>query len=571
MSARPSGSPSPDRSLSSRRWSNGVQVLLAALVVAAYSRVARNGFIDLDDNDYVTQNPYVQQGLTWKGIVWAFTTGHSANWHPLTWITHMIDCQIAGTTPMLPHLVNLALHVASTILLFRLFLRATDAIGASAFVAAAFGLHPLHVESVAWIAERKDVLSAFLGILTISAYVRWVEAPTKGRRVLVLVLYALGLLAKPMLVTLPFVLVLLDRWPLRREPSLSALLIEKADLLVLAAGSSVATFLVQRAAGAMTLGEQVPFVIRAENALVAYATYLGKALVPVDLAVFYPHPGSSYPPVRVAVAALVLAAVSVLAWRTARARPWIAVGWLWFVGTLVPVIGLVQVGSQSMADRYMYLPMVGLSIAAAFEVAERVRRSPGARPAVLALFALAAGAWTWLTWRQVGAWESDRTLFAHAVDVMPDSHIAHDNLGNVHLREGRIDLAMAEYREALRLRPDYAEARCNIGMALELSGKPADALAEYRAALRLDPGLAEAHVNLGQLLLKGGQIDPAIAELEAALRSNPDFVEAHQNLGVALLAKGRRPEALAEFRRALALRPGYAEAQRMIVKAGGAQ
>jgi tetratricopeptide (TPR) repeat protein len=546
-----------------------VEIGLGLLVVVAYAQVARNGFINLDDNDYVTQNRYVQLGLTWKGIVWAFTTGHSANWHPLTWITHMIDCQIAGTTPALPHLVNLALHLASTILLFRLFLRATGELGASAFVGAVFGLNPLHVESVVWIAERKDVLSAFFGILTMGAYVRWAEEPTNVRRVLVSVLYALGLLAKPMLVTMPFVLILLDRWPLSRQRPLAALVREKLDLFALAAASSVATFLVQRAAGAVS--ERVPFGLRAENAVVSYAAYLWKTLVPVDLAVFYPHPGSAYPPGRVAIAALVVALISVVAWRTARARPWIAVGWLWFVGMLVPVIGLVQVGSQSMADRYAYLPMIGLSIAVGFELSERVRRSPALRAAALALLAFAIAAWSWLTWRQVGYWESDRTLFTHVVDVMPENHVAHGILGNVHLREGRIDLAMEEYQKALQIRPEYAQGHSNMGMALELSGKPAEAIAEYRAALRYDPRLAEAHMNLGQLLVKQGRTDLAIPELEAALRSNPDLVEAHQNLGVALLATGRRTEAIAQFRRALELRPNYAEAQRMIVKAGAAQ
>jgi tetratricopeptide (TPR) repeat protein len=238
---------------------------------------------------------------------------------------------------------------------------------------------------------------------------------------------------------------------------------------------------------------------------------------------------------------------------------------------LVPVIGLVQVGSQSMADRYTYLPMIGLSIAFGFEAKERVRRSPGARPAALTLFALAVGAWTWLAGRQVGYWESDRTLFGHVVDVMPGNHIAHGILGNVHLRERRLDLAMEEYREALRIRPGYAQAYCNIGMVLELSGKPDDAIAEYKTALRWDPGLAEAHHNLGRLLSTRGETAAAIAELEAALRSNPDLVEGHQNLGVALLAAGRKAEAIAEFRRALELRPGYAEAQRMIEKASASQ
>jgi hypothetical protein len=561
----------------SERAKLAVEFGLAVLVIAAYAGVAKNGFIELDDNQYVTQNPYVQQGLTWKGIVWALTTGHSANWHPLTWITHMIDCQLAGTTPMLPHLVNLGLHVASTILLFRLFLRATGAFGPSAFIAAVFGLHPLHVESVAWIAERKDVLSAFFGILTMSAYVRWVEAPTKSRRVLVAVLYALGLLAKPMLVTLPFVLILMDVWPLRRlraagsGTSFAALALEKIDLLVLAVGSSVATFFVQRAAGAMTMSEFVPFRLREENALVSYATYLWKAIYPVDLAVYYPHPVTPYPPLRVALAAVVVAAGCVVAWLGARSRPWVTVGWLWFLGMLVPVIGLVQVGSQAMADRYMYLPMVGLSIAVGFEGAELARRSDALRSAVVALFLVAVGAWTWLTRRQVGFWETDRTLFGHVVDVLPENHLAHGILGNVHLRERRFDLAVAEYREALRIHPTYAQGYCNLGMVAELSGKPDEAIGRYREALRFDPNLAEAHHNLGQLFATQGKTDAAIAELEAALRSDPDLVEAHQNLGIAFLAAGRKAEALAQFRRALELRPGYGPAQRMIEKASRAQ
>jgi tetratricopeptide (TPR) repeat protein len=555
----------------SRRAKHAVSLALAVLVIAAYAGVARNGFINLDDNDYVTQNPYVQQGLTWKGIRWAFTTGHSANWHPLTWLSHMLDCQLAGTTPELPHLVNLGLHVASTVLLFRLFLRATSSIGPSAFVAAVFGLHPLHVESVAWIAERKDVLSAFFGILTMQAWVAWVEKPSAGRRIAVAVLYALGLLAKPMLVTLPFVLLLLDHWPLRRGRALVSLALEKADLLALAAASSVTTFLVQRAAGAMSLSERVPFGLRAENALVSYATYLGRSLVPVDLAVYYPHPASSYPAGRVILGAVVVVGLSVIAWLAARPRPWIPVGWLWFVGMLVPVIGLVQVGSQAMADRYAYLPMIGLSIAIGFEAAELAKRAPAARVAATTLGVLAVLAWAWLTRIQVGYWRTDRTLFGHVVEVMPENHIAHGILGNVHLRERRLDLATEEYRTALRIRPSYAQAYSNLGMVLEFSGRPSDAIAQYRTALRWDPGLAEAHHNLGRLLATQGETAAGIAELEAALRSNPDLVEAHLNLGVVLLGAGRRAEAIAEFRRALELRPGYAEAQRMIEKASAGQ
>jgi tetratricopeptide (TPR) repeat protein len=550
-----------------RRRELAIGGLLAALTIAAYARVAGNGFINLDDNDYVTENLRVQAGLSWKGAAWAFTTGHSANWHPLTWLSHMLDCQLFGMNPAGPHLTNLALHVASVLLLFHLFRRMTAAVGPSAFVAAAFALHPVHVESVAWVAERKDVLSALLWILTTLVYVRWVERPGAGRWAWVVALYTLGLLAKPMLVTLPFVLLLLDVWPLSRLESpwrdrvrLARLVREKSALFALAAASCAVTFLVQRGAGAMSLGDQIPFALRAQNALMAYVAYLGKTVVPARLAVFYPHRVEAFPALQVAGAALLLLAATVLALRTARERPWFAVGWLWFLGTLVPVIGLVQVGSQAMADRYMYVPMIGLSAAVGFGAAEIVQRSRVARPAIAGLFALAVAGWTGLTWRQVGLWKDDQSLFRHVVEVMPENYLAHGILGNVHLRGNRFEEAMAEYREALRLRPSYAQAHSNLGMAFELQGRPADATAEYRTALLWSPDLPEAHHNLGRLLAEQGSTDQAIGHYEAALRANPDLVEAHVNLGVALTKVGRIDEAIAHLERALELKPGFAAA-----------
>jgi tetratricopeptide (TPR) repeat protein len=544
---------------------------LAALTIAAYARVAGNGFINLDDNDYVTQSPHVQAGITWKGVVWAFTTGHSANWHPLTWLSHMLDCQLYGMNPTGHHLTSLLLHVASTLLLFRLFLRTTGMPFPSAFVAAAFGLHPLHVESVAWVAERKDVLSAFFWIATTLAYVSWVEKRRVGRYLAVIALYALGLLSKPMLVTLPFTLLLLDVWPLHRietpwrEAQVSLrLLREKVPLFLLAVASSVVTFLVQRAAGAMSLGDQISFPLRVQNALVAYAAYLWKSLAPTALAVYYPHPIEAYPGWRVASAALVLGTMTVFAWREGRRRPWIAVGWLWFLGTLVPVIGLVQVGSQAMADRYTYVPMIGLSLSVAFSAAEIGRRSNTARITMAALLLLAAVAWTGLTWRQVGYWKDDRTLFGHVAVVMPENHLAHGILGNVHLREHRFDEAMAEYQTALRLRPSYAQAYSNMGMVFELSGHPAEAIERYETALRWSPDLAEAHQNLGSLLASQGRLGPAIAHLEAAVKSNPDLVEAHMNLGSAFALSGRLDEAIVQFKKALELKPDNADAKRKL-------
>ena len=534
-----------------------LSIALAVLTVAAYARVVGNGFINLDDNDYLTQSPHVQAGLTGRGIVWAFTTGHSANWHPLTWISHMLDVELYGMRPAGHHLTSLALHVASTVLLFRLLVRMTQSIGPSAFVAVVFGLHPLHVESVAWAAERKDVLSAFFWILTTQAYVSWVERRTAGRYAAVLAFYVLGLLSKPMLVTLPFTLLLLDLWPLARAGA-PWLVREKIPLFLLAAASSVVTFLVQRAAGAMALTDVVPFVLRLENALVAYVAYLWKALVPTALAVYYPHPIDSYPFWQVAGATCVLLAATALAWKQRKTRPWLAVGWLWFLGTLVPVIGLVQVGSQAMADRYMYVPMIGLAIAVGFGVAEFAKRAGAVALVVVAV------AWTAATWRQVGYWKDDRTLFEHVAAVLPTNYLAHGILGSVHLREHRLDEAMAQYEEALRLRPSYAQAHCNEGMVLELTGHPAEAIEKYETALRWSPALPEAHHNLGRLLAAQGHLDSAIAHFEAALQSNPDLVDAHLNLGSALMLVGRRTDAIAHFTKAVELRPGDRDVQRKL-------
>jgi tetratricopeptide (TPR) repeat protein len=528
---------------------------LAVLTIAAYARVAGNGFINLDDNDYVTASPHVQAGLTCSSIRWAFTTGHSANWHPLTWLSHMLDVQLYGMNAGGHHLTSLALHVASTLLLFHLFLKTTGALYPSAFVAAVFGLHPLHVESVAWVAERKDVLSAFFWILTTLAYVEWTKKPQTSRYLLVVVLFALGLMSKPMLVTLPFALLLLDVWPLRRPGA--PFVREKIPLFLLAGASSVVTFLVQRAQGAMTLSDRIPIGLRVENALVSYAAYLGKAVVPARLAVYYPHTAEAYPAWQVAGAALLLGGITWFAWRSRDTRPWLVVGWLWFVGTLVPVIGLVQVGSQSMADRYTYVPLIGLSAAVAFEAAE-------VRGALAVLLLVGAAAWSALTWRQVGFWKDDRTLFGNLVQVMPENHLAHHILGCVYLREHRLDEAVEEFKEALRLRPTYAEASSNLGMALELSGKPAEAIEQYEGALRESPELAEAHHNLGRLLATQGHLEAAIPHLEAAVKSNPDLVEAHVNLGSAYMMSGRIDEAISRFEKALELRPGSADVQRRL-------
>jgi hypothetical protein len=494
-------------------------VLAAALVLAtlaAYSSVVGNGFVHIDDNGYVTDNPHVQGGLSAGTVAWAMTTFRAGNWHPLTWLSHALDCQLYGLHPVGHHVTSLALHLANVLGLFFLLRRWTGSIGRSAFVAALFALHPLHVESVAWVAERKDVLSGFFCIATLWAYALWVERPGVGRYALVLVAFALGLMAKPMLVTLPFVLLLLDVWPLRRAGA--PLVREKIPLFLLAAGSSVVTFLVQRDQGAMALGARLSAGLRIENAVVSYVAYIVQTIWPAGLGSFYPHPIDADSFGRVAGSALVLAAVSAAAILTRRTRPYVMVGWLWYLGTLVPVIGLVQVGAQARADRYTYLPLIGLSIAVAWAAVDVAANSRNGRRALVAVSLVLAATWTALTWRQVAYWKDDRALFGRIVELVPDNAAAHGMLGMVHLREGRIPEAIAEYQIALRLEPNYAQGHSNYGMALEIHGRSDEAISEYRAAVALDPNLAEAQHNLGTALMKAGFAEEGAAHLEAARR-----------------------------------------------------
>jgi tetratricopeptide (TPR) repeat protein len=547
-----------------------IGAVLAALTLLAYSGVLSNGFVEYDDQAYVTRNRHVLSGITWEGIRWAFTTGHAANWHPLTWISHMLDCELFGLRAAGHHAVSAALHLISALLLFRLFLRMTAAPWPSAFVAAVFALHPLHVESVAWAAERKDVLSGLFWILTTLAYVSWVEKHGAWRYALVLALFALGLLSKPMVVSLPFVLLLLDAWPLRRMGpplgerrggrSLARLVLEKLPLFALAAASATITYFVQRATDTMSLGEQIPMGLRVQNALVAYARYLGKAFLPTGLIVHYPHPAEAYPDAWVAFAAALAAGLTGWVLFRWRRQPWLAVGWLWFVGTLIPVIGLVQVGSQAIADRYTYIPMIGLSAAIAFAVAEPCRGSRVGRWAVGILFGLAVALWTGQTRKQVGYWKDDEALFGHAVEVMPDNYLAHGQLANFYLAQGRLEQAVGEYQAALRLWPSYAQGHNNVGTLLEQLGRRAEAVASYRTALHWWPECPEAHNNLGRILASEGKTEEAIAHYRASLQGSPESADTHVNLAAALHATGAVDEAIAHYERALQLNPSMSSA-----------
>ena len=547
---------------------------IAALTILAYARVAGNGFTTFDDHEYVTLNPHVADGFSLRNVAWAFTTGHESNWHPLTWLSHMLDCQVFGLSAPGHHLVSLALHVATSLLVLRLFVRATGALGASAFVATAFAVHPLHVESVAWASERKDVLCAFFWALALLAYLRYVERPGKARLAAVVAFHLLGLLSKPMIVSLPFTLLLLDAWPLARidlarpeRARLLPLLREKAPLFALSLVSCVVTYAVQRETGAMVLGITTPFLLRLENSVVAYAAYLGKMAWPVGLQAYYPYPSEGHPAGVVIAAAAVLALLTAGAWRARRSRPWLLFGWLWYLVTLAPVIGIVQVGGQAMADRYAYVPMIGPAAAVAWGARELVERMPRARAAVASAFAVAAIAWTALAWRQVGYWKDDLALFEIAKVKLQDKPEVHARMGARLLEQGRTDEAIEELRRSVLIDPSYAEGHNDLGRALEGAGRGVDATEEYRIAVRNKPDFVEAHLNLAAILAADGKLDDAIEQYRIATGLRPDRADAHFALAVALLARERTEEGVAELQRTLELDPGDVRAQRALRRA----
>ena len=568
-SVRPAGS--PQASTSNPRAAIVAALLIAAATAIAYAPVRQLDFVDLDDPGYVYQNPNVTAGLTARGVTWAFTSGYAANWHPLTWLSHMLDVQLFGVSAGPHHVVNLALHIIAAVSLFGLLRRLTGAPGRSAVVAALFALHPLHVESVAWVAERKDVLSAVFWFLTTWAYVSWVAplssaAHRDARRALLLALFALGLMAKPMLVTLPLTLLLLDFWPLRRIAARTSmrswwpLVVEKLPLFVLAAMSSLVTFVVQRQGGAVSALDVVPWTTRLANAIVSYLAYLRKTVWPADLAVFYPYP-ASVSPVAVIGAAIALIGITYLALRLRERMPYFAAGWLWYVVTLLPVIGLIQVGTQSMADRYTYIPLVGIFVALVWGAAEALR---GRAPILAAIGATAiVGAAAIGTRAQVQHWRNSEVLWQRAVDVTTGNYRAHNSLGAVMGNQGRTSEAIRHFEEALRLQPDASEAHHihhNLGRALADSGRTADSVPHYREALRIKPDFPEAHNNLGLALAGLGRIEEARDHYERAVALAPGLAVAHNNLGLALFALGQPDEAIVRYTEAIRLDPVYADA-----------
>ena len=537
-----------------------VSLLLVVATVAVYARVATFGFINFDDPAYVENNAQVLNGLTRDGIVWAFTTTRQANWHPLTWLSLQLDAQLGGPSPRVFHTTNIVLHVVSVLLLFLLFARMTGSLWRSALVAALFAVHPLHVESVAWIAERKDVLSTALGLLACHAWLGSLERPGFARRALAVSAYAASLLAKPMLVSLPIVLLLFDVWPLRRVDSWRRLVVEKAPLFALAAASCVVTFVVQSHGGAARSLTQFPLAARAANAAVSYVVYLGKAIWPSGLSIFYPYAYDGVPAWQTAGAILTLAGVSAGCVFVRRRAPYLLVGWFWYLVTLLPVIGLVQVGSQAMADRYTYVPLIGPFAMLAFALPDRFRRAVA--PAVFAAIVVLGAA----AWRQAGYWRDSVALFEQSLAVTTDNAMAHNSLAQALFDRGRIDQAVAHCAEAVRIAPGMGDAQSNLVRGLLAQGKTEEAAARAREALALRPSDSRTHVNAGLIARLEGRDDDAFSSFREALRLDPDDQEAHLNLGALLAAHGMRDEAVAQFEDAVRLRPGDARARRALAR-----
>ncbi|MFC1515913.1 tetratricopeptide repeat protein [Thermodesulfobacteriota bacterium] len=545
-----------------------INFLLAALILFSYGQVKRFQFVSYDDSYYVTENPHVRAGLTGKGVLWAFTNNYAYNWIPVTWLSHMLICEVYGLDPAAHHWTNVQLHIANTLLLFFIFQVMTGAVWRSAFVAALFALHPLHVESVAWVAERKDVLSTFWGFWAILAYIFYVRKPNTKRYLPVVLFFSLGLMSKPMLVTLPFLLLLLDFWPLERyseanpiqegseSRSIGSLVWEKMPLFAISAVSCGLTVFLEKRGGAIASLDLFPIKVRVANALVSYLKYMGKMIWPQDLAIFYPY-DSMLKMGHIAASAVVLICLSALAIRTARRYPYLVTGWFWFLGTLIPVIGLIQVGPQSMADRYTYLPIIGLFVILVWGVADMVSRFRFKDAVIAALVCVVLPALMICTWFQVRHWENSYTLFTRALNVTKNNWLAHVNMGAVLLDKGRTNEAIYHFEEAVRIKTDSVDALNNLALAHSEKGNIEEATRFFQKALMIDPEDASVHYNFGIHLFDQGKIDDAGVHLFKAVKLKPDYAEAYNLLGIVLAKQGRFQKARVFFSKAVYLKPDY--------------
>ncbi|MHC4397420.1 MAG: tetratricopeptide repeat protein [Planctomycetota bacterium] len=543
-----------------------ILLIYAALTLAtfiAYEPVRHNDFVDYDDDIYVTKNPTVQTGLTPHSVLWAFIRPRIANWHPLTLLSHMLDCQLFGLNPFWHHLTNLLFHTANTLLLFWVLKSMTGLIWPGAFVAAAFALHPLHVESVAWVAERKDVLSGFFWMLIIAAYIRYTKQPGIVRYLPVFFAFGLGLLAKSMLVTLPFVLLLLDYWPLDRlrweRQNIRSLIIEKIPLFVLTLISSVIAFIAQHSARKAEIGIDVSLTGRISNAIVSYLMYIFKTVYPIRLAVLYPHPGDNLVAYKPIVSFIILAAVSVGVIYMARHRRYLVVGWFWYLGTLVPVIGFVKIGLQAMADRYTYIPSIGIFIMLAWGAAEllpkwRYRRTTFTIAATVALAGMLL-----CTRMQLRHWRNSETLFKHAINVTQNNFTMHYNYGKVLADRGRFEDAVVHFNKALQINPQDYDARNNKGLALLDLKKYGEAMACFEEALEFRPGHYKTILNMGMVMARQGRLNEAVKRFKTVLQIKPHLPRAHYSLGLAFTQTDRLDDALRHLTKALFIELGLAD------------
>ena len=552
-------------------------LVLTLAIIAAFSRVRDYGLVSYDDDKYITDNPSLKAGLTHDSLTWAFSTGYASNWHPLTWLSLMLDVQLFGTNAGGYHLTSLFFHIITTLLLFAVLKKMTGAMGRSAFVAGLFALHPLHVESVVWISERKDVLSTLFWVLTMIAYLSYVRNPGKIRYLSALLVFALGLMAKPMLVTLPFVLLLLDYWPLERlrfgqeakepkrqkqkfpspRPTLSGLILEKVPFLILSVISSLVTLFAQQKGGAMATMEMFPMRMRMMNAVHSYLKYIEKMIFPARLAVFYPPPVHGYPVWQSLASALALLAVSIAVIYFARKHKYLGAGWFWYLGTLVPVIGLVQVGSQALADRYTYVPLIGLFIIIAWGLPELLAKWKHQGVALGAaglavLLVLSIG-----TYRQVGYWRDSVTLFEHALKVTTNNFLMHNDLGFAYAQLGRQQEAIEACQQAINIKPDYAPAHYNLGIAYSNLGRWEEAAEACKQAIKIKPDYAPAHYNLGIAYGSLGRWREAAEAYKQAINIKPDHAGAHNNLGVVYLQLRRLEEAAEAFQQTLRIKPDF--------------
>ena len=544
----------------------GICVLLAAMVWLVFGQTLRHGFVNYDDSIYVYDNPEIKNGITSNNIGNAFTHFHAFNWHPLTTISHMLDCQFYGLQPWGHHLTNVLLHGMTAIALFLVLRQMTGALWPCAFVAAVFAIHPLRVESVAWVSERKDVLSGLFFMLTLAAYTRYARRPWSMMRYLsVICIYALGLMSKPTLVTMPFVLLLLDYWPLRRFPrdtpgtGIGRLVAEKIPLLILSAASCLATIIAQKEA-IQPLGTS-PFVERIANALVSYAVYIRQMFYPIKLAALYPRLQNGPPQMEIIFAAAFLSSITAAAFLLRKRWPYLITGWLWYLGMLMPMIGIMQVGAQAHADRYTYLPQIGLYILLAWALADackswhdyRLMIPAGAAAVIIGLLIFCAQ-------KQTSYWRDSESLWNHTIASTGENAIAQDNLSRALARDGRLEDALVHCRMALQIQPNYSEANYNMALLLEMTGATDEAMAYFQKAEQLVPFSSEDQNNLGAALYKKGQLDEAILHFQKAVDINPGNAEAQDNLGAALIQKDQGDEAISHFQKALEIQPDFAKA-----------